>query len=414
MNKRVKFAIVAVIIVIAVVAGVTAWYLTQPASVSTPIIVGMYGPLTGGTAISGQDMQAGAQIAIDQINANGGVLGRNLTLVSEDDQGSATSGVTAVQRLITVDGVDIIVGGFSSTVTNAVMETVAQYNVTVINPASGSITLRQKMVSDPQKYRHQFFLICNSSASTGEYYLFIKYELDQGLIVPNTKTFVIVAEDSDFGRDHARYLTQNMASLGWNCTLTEFVPPTTADFTSLILRIKALNPDLVDVAVNGAPTVAFQTQFKDAGLKVPLLNQGGWIYGQFLHVAGSSAEGAIGFAEIANITTDQQAFYRLFQTRYGRVPTEHALTEYTGVQLAAQAIKNAGSLDKEKIYEAVAAIQLPSPPSLILKKIEFNQLTHEPIVTPDLFNYVVMQVQNGTWVSVFPVAYAQATYAPPK
>ena len=305
--------------------------------------IGAIFPLSGPVAFYGNESRDGALLALEEINAAGGLLGRQLVLISEDDEGNAEITVNAFTKLTTRDNVSHIVGSSTSGPTTAI-STLAQRNrVVLISPSATAL----------------------AATSAGDF-VFRACFIDpfQGVVgadfaydtLGSRRAAVLYDAGADYNTGLAEAFRDQFRSLGGQVAAFEAYQTGDVDYNAQITRIRAANPDVVYLS-NYLNDVRLQAiQLRDLGVNVPLVGGDGW--DGLIDIAGDEMLNGFWTSGFASDTTDPRgvAFVRAFQTRFGRPASQFAALGYDSMMLLADGIKAAGTFDAPAVKDAMARI----------------------------------------------------------
>ncbi|MGA2121819.1 MAG: ABC transporter substrate-binding protein [Methanoregula sp.] len=419
--------IAVLLIMAALIAGCTQQASTQQqtTSVSQGVIkVGVIASLTGPASNVGTSMWQSAQVAADKINANGGVTLKDgskaqLNLVVGDDESTATGGQKAATKLITDDKVDILVGGYSSAVTSAYEQTIADNKIPFIVTGASSpiITHRTDGIDTSYIFHH-----CPTTDTYGHYTTtfidqVIRPAVNKKLNASNDRPFrlALLYQNTAFGKGIQTAVNDTITKNQLNIVLVSQQSYTMgdSDFRTQLTAIKAANPDALYLGAfpnEGAPAI---TQARrDIGLNTIFLSPENNDNAQFYKDLGQYGEGSIiesrfspYTAPTGPVTDDQAAFKQAYFAKFGTYPDMMGASTYDGVFIAAKAIGNAGTTDKAAVKQALVNLNMPqvieamknqtisfSPDfresgfDLWMEQLAFNQTLGEPrpsIVWPD-------------------------------
>lgn len=419
---KLQATILAAIVVIAIGVG-TWWYYTQIMAPKAPEVIKLGGtyPLTGPAAEAGIATLQGAMLAIEEVNAKGGIYlreyGKTLKIeyIVEDTASKPEQGVAACEKLITRDKVHMIAGGdaFHSSVTMAEMELAPKYNIPIVSLQPVSEEITKKVLSNPEKYKYYFKLDWNSSAYAGAFFYFTMHIVEKGLFKPKTKTIAFIVEDTDYGRANAEMSMKLFEKAGWNTVAYEKVPLGHTDFYPLLTKIKTLNPDVLMTCFTALSSgVACVKQFHELGLKCFHFAIYYPIKAEFIDQAGEAANYLVWeplvFYPEAN--PKHAEFAKKIRERYGVTAHGDHLYGYCMMQFILKVIENAGSLDPEKLREAFLTTELDT----LMGKFKINPKNHESIASP-VGGYifpVVCQIIGGKSYPLFPLDRAAREYTP--
>lgn len=323
------------------VLGMVGFPAITKAQVDT-IKIGHLTPLTGFLGQLGVYGQNGAKMAVEEINARGGVLGRKLALITEDSVNPGVA-VTKAQKLVEQDKVLVIIGEISSASAGAIMEQAKRLKALYFNTGANSDELRGANCN-----RYTFHIEgCNTmyTKTIGH------WQKRQGLI-KGARWYMLTA-DYAFGHDLARVSTRFLQENGGIVVQNDLVPTNTPDYSPYILKIRQANPDFVYLNLAGVDQTTFLKQYKEYGLTYKLA--GGvmdtipfWAagidalsgYWQSLWYHGLTNKGA-------------GAFTKAFTDEFGGPPDNQAWGDYMGMQIVAQAMTEAKSTAADKLIEVL-------------------------------------------------------------
>jgi branched-chain amino acid transport system substrate-binding protein len=312
-------------------------------SAHAQIKLGFHAPMTGPTASDGKAALTGAQIAVDWINAKGGVLGKQLELVAYDDQGKADQAIPLANKLIGQDKVAAAISGGYSLPTRAAAGVfqkarVPYFAAYAVHPditAGGNYVFRGVPLANLQGELMAEF----TAAEFGK------------------KKVSLVSMDNDFGQAIAEGFKKAAPKIGLATTKDFFFPLSDRQFGTIVAGLKAENPDVIAITAYyfvGGPLV---TQLRAAGLKQPIVGAQAFDASQFISIAKQAAEGVYVVNALArdNSHPDFEKFKTEFQKRAGFDVDSVGVITYDSITIVADAIKRAGSDDPKKIRDALAA-----------------------------------------------------------
>lgn len=353
------------------VVGSTAAVMPALAEVKIGIIV----PVTGQEANAGQDMENAVKLAVAKANAAGGVLGEQITTVTADDACDPTQGAIAASKLVSSE-VTAIVGGYCS---GAVLPTLKIYGdakMPFVISAGNSGKLVQANLGNA-------FMI-NSTANAQ---VVTAMELLKKL---DAKTIVLIDQGDAYSSDLAKLTDASFTKSGGKVLARETVNSGEQDFSSLVTKVKQLNPDVVFWSgyYNGSSLLT--KQLRQAGVKSRLLLSDANNTADYLKIAGSAADGALILSPpVLEFLPDGNSFKTEYVKANRREPGAYASLTYDATNLVLDAIKRAGSAKKDAIIDE-------------LKKSSFNGIAGPIQFTPELTlvgsNFTVLVNKGGAWV----------------
>jgi branched-chain amino acid transport system substrate-binding protein len=323
-------------------------------SSSEPIKVGQIVSLTGNYSPLGSENKKSVELAVEQINAKGGVLGRKIELVVKDDKSQPDQSVLAFNEL--KGEVSAVIG---SPFSNSALATLPQVDREKIPYLS--LTPADEQVDPVHPY---VFVIPATSATYAERTL--QYFKATNL----TKVAVAYDSKSSYAVAGFKGMQSKSAANGVTLVATEEFQTTTTEFSAVINKARSSGAQALMVWGTGAPAVAFTKQYATAGLGIPLMLTGAQASKLFLDPAGAAAEGIFLSSSIGVVGKDlpdgpqKDAINELattFQSKYGYPPPQFAQDGYSAVKLLAAAIEKAKGTDKEKVRAAMEGLTLLTP-----------------------------------------------------
>jgi branched-chain amino acid transport system substrate-binding protein len=313
----------------------------QAAGDTVPI--GAVLPLSGSVAFYGVESRDGALLAIDDINAAGGVLGKKLVLIAEDDENDASKSVNAFTKLTTRDKVAFIVGSSTSGATMAITSQAQAGKVVLISPSATNLK-----VTEPGDY---IFRACFIDPFQGVVAANFAYDT-----LKAKKAAVLYDAGSDYNTGLAEEFVKNFAAIGGTVVAYEAYQTGDVDFSAQVSKIAPLNPDMVYLP-NYYNDVALQAkQLREKNVTCPLMGGDGW--DSLIDNAGDEVLNGYWTSFFSPDTTDPkgQAFVKAYQAKYNKPANSFAALGYDCVALLADAIKAANSLDSAAVKDALAKV----------------------------------------------------------
>jgi len=247
---------------LAVAATFSLLAFAAPARAADPIKVGFSMALTGSVAQNGKQLIIALELWRDDVNANGGLLGRPVELVYYDDQSNPANVPGIYTKLITVDKVDLLLGPYATNMVAAAMPVIMQHNM-------ATISILAINVNRHFHYARYFDMIPvgpegTKAFSRGFFALAAAQE-------PKPQTVAIVATDAEFSKTSADGAHENAEAEGFKIIYDQTYPPSTTDFAPVVRAVQAANPDLVFVAAYPPDTVGIVRAAAEIGLNPKML-----------------------------------------------------------------------------------------------------------------------------------------------
>lgn len=320
-----------------------------------PIKIGALAPLSApGAVVGGEAMRDAMLIAVDDINARGGLLGRPVELIIVDSEGLPERGTAVMERLINQDGVVAVGGGYHSSVGVAAKEVAHDNGIPVVFAETWNDTITS--VQYPEIFR---IAPLNSEVSAVDVRFIEWLRTEAGATI---EKIAILTENTDYGIPAAEETTRLLEELGVEA-VTFGVDIGTQDFAGIIERVKAEEPDMIMTLATGEASYNFTQQAADAGIgpqDVPTLcNQVSLVSDAFWT---NVPDGNYCFVRRVGLPTElyndvARNFLAQYQERTGKEAAEsYALEAYDSIMIIAQAIEEAGSTDPQAIIEALENI----------------------------------------------------------
>lgn len=330
------------VLVAFLVVGLTSGVLSGFVAAQEPILMGIYQPLSGPSAYYGQTAVNGARLAVREINEAGGILGRRVILIEEDDAGDVTVTISAVKKLILRDKVVAIIGDYYSSCTSAGMEVCAKYKVPDITGISTAPDITRR------GNQWIFRTVATDAMNAVSYASYMREEL-------RNKTFVFMANNVEFGRDAVKAYRPILEDLGAEILGELYFSPHDVDFRAQITKIKGMNPDVITMVSEGVAGALFCKQARELGEDATIMGIGTQAEDEFIRTAGAGAEGVYcATSYVAAIDTpENKVFVKKYRDLFREDPTEYSLAGYRNVYVYKQAIERAGVTDPVKIRDAL-------------------------------------------------------------
>ena len=326
------------------VAGALTLLIPNPnAAAAEEIPIGEYASLTGGSASFGQSSHKGTELAVEEINAAGGVLGKKLKLITEDDQSQAGQPATIVRKLISQDKVVAVLGEVASSKSLEAAPICQQNKIPMITPASTN-----PKVTEVGDY---IFRICFIDPFQGT--VMAKFARSKGW----KKIAVLTDVKQDYSVGLAEFFVKDFTANGGEIVRDQKYSTGDKDFKPQLTSIKAARPDAIFIPGYYAEVALIAKQARLLGLKVPLLGGDGWVGDSLLKVAGHSLDGSFFSCHFSadEQSPDTRNFVAKFKAKHGEIPDDMAALGYDSAMILADAIRRAGTTDSAKLRDAIAA-----------------------------------------------------------
>jgi branched-chain amino acid transport system substrate-binding protein len=372
-----------------------------PVLAADTIKVGVVLPLTGAQAKFGEIEKNSFLMALEEINAGGGVAGKKIELVVEDDTGKPDVGRSAMEKLITQDKVVAVTGGYASNVTFAMAPVAQQRKVPFLVVTGSDDAITEK------KWDYVFRL----SPPASEYPQALNDFLS---VVVKPQTVAILHENSNFGQSSSKSFAEQAQALGLKVLMKEGYEAGAVDFKPLLTKVKAANPDLIYMVsyVMDAGLLMRQSKELDINPKLFVGGGAGFTLPEFIKNAGPAAD----FVFSATLWVETvpypgaKAYFDKYAAKFKDDTEYHGAEAYAGMYVVADALKRAKALTPEAVREAMVATNMMTVFGPV-KFVSYDKKTQQN----KLPTYLV-QWQKGKLETVWPkeMATSPAGYPVPK
>jgi branched-chain amino acid transport system substrate-binding protein len=337
--KRIALYVVTISFVVALVIAGTSFSVCA----AEPIVIGSINPLTGTNAVQGLDMKRGEELALEEINAAGGICGRPLKIIWEDTESSPKGGMDAVHKLVEINKVPLIVGAYSSGISLPTGQWTNSKKVIQIAEASTSPKLRE--------IGPYFFNIIGLDEVMGT--MLAEFALESG-----ANTFASITVNNPFGIGIEIWTEKTVKKAGKSWLEAVRYDEKKTDYRAEIERLFAKKPEVVFFTAYGTESKLILKQAYEMGLKPSK----GW-YADYPtmwsnEVIPVTAEGILGLEVGLTGGTRLEKYQAAYKKKYGEKAKQTAFGAYAydATWVAALALSMAGSTDTDKIAEALHVV----------------------------------------------------------
>lgn len=322
------------------IAALIAAALGQPARAAQQgvtdkeIVIGTYTDLSGVTVSWGVNNSNAWRMAFDEVNAEGGINGRKIRYIVEDNQYQVPRSIQAANKLINRDHVFFMVGNGGTPMNNAVMPDQLAKNVPNIFPLTSARSMYEPY------HKLKFGLL---SSYYDQMRAAVKYFVEQR----GKKTLCMLAQDTDFGRDVMDGVNDQIKAMNLKLAAETLHKPTDTDFTAAAAKLRDANCDVIFFGTIVRDTIAAVSAIRKMGWNVDIVGQVAAYDASVASVPGGVTEGMYCMTSYIIISPDDprpavHAFVEKYRKLYGKDPNQAAQIGYTGAQVVIQALRNAG------------------------------------------------------------------------
>lgn len=311
---------------------------------SQEILIGEFGSMTGNEATFGISTHQGIELAIEEINAAGGVKGKQLKLISLDDQGKPEEAVSSVTKLVTQDKVVALLGEVASSRSLAAAPIAQQYKVPMLSPSSTN-----PKVTEVGDY---IFRVCFIDPFQGT--VMAKFAHDHLKV---SKVAIMYDVKSDYSVGLSNFFKETFTKLGGEIIAEETYVSNDIDFKAQLTSIKSKAPQAIFIPGYYTEVGLIARQARGLGLEIPLLGGDGWDSTKLYEIGQESIVGGYFSNHYTTDTEDPRArqFMDAFQKKFNALPDGLAAMGYDAAKVLADAMNRAPTLNSTDIRDALAA-----------------------------------------------------------
>lgn len=341
-----------------------------------PITIGVQAPTTGPEATYGTDMLNAVRVAADEINESGGLLGRQVELVTGDSACDPQASVNAASKLASQE-VDGVVGGYCSGATLPTLKTYGDANIPFVITAANSTKL---IPANPGNS----FMINSTGADQSK--KAVEFMESQGV-----ETLAIVDQGDAYSQDLANLTAEQWKEAGHTVTSQETVNKGEQDYSALTTKIRSDNPDAVFWTAYYADGGLLIRQLRQSGYRGAIAVGDGSNSPKLFEIAGKAADGVFAFSNpTAEFLPKAKSFIEDYKAANDNAPGPYAPLTYDGMKLLAWAIDKAGTTDADAVVEALSSVDGEEWLSGPISFTDENTLARS--------NFIVLEGEGGKWV----------------
>jgi branched-chain amino acid transport system substrate-binding protein len=325
------------------VLGLFACKKSPDAGSADLIPVGEFASLTGATASFGQSSHKGTQMAIDEVNAAGGVLGKNLKLIAEDDQSRPGEAATVVRKMLSRDKIVALLGEVASSRSLEAAPLCQQAGIPMISPASTNPKVTE--VGD------FVFRVCFIDPFQGT--VLSKFALSKGW----KKVAVLTDVKQDYSVGLSQFFKKHFSANGGEIVAEQSYSSGDKDFKAQLTAIKGSQPDAIVASGYYTETGLIALQARELQVNAPLLGGDGWDSPSLVEVGGKAIEGSFfsNHFSVEDPSPAIQGFLKKYRDKFGVEPDAMSALGYDSAMILVDAIKRAGTTEGPKLKAAIAA-----------------------------------------------------------
>jgi branched-chain amino acid transport system substrate-binding protein len=333
----------AILIALGLTAVIFAACKRTESGTADEIVIGEFASLTGATASFGQSSHKGTQMAIDELNANGGLLGRKVRLVTEDDQSKPGEPASVVNKMISRDRAIALLGEVASRLSLEAAPIAQRNKVPLISPSSTN-----PKVTEVGDY---IFRICFIDPFQGT--VMSKFSLAKGW----KRVAILTDVKQDYSVGLSQFFKEHFTKNGGTVVSEQSYSSGDKDFKAQLTAIKAANPEAILASGYYTEAGLIASQARELGIAAPLLGGDGWDSPSLVEVGGKAMEGNFfsNHFSVEDQSPPIQDFIKKYLAKYKEETDAMAALGYDSAMILADAIKRAGTTESDKLRDAIAA-----------------------------------------------------------
>ncbi|PAY05652.1 ABC transporter substrate-binding protein [Bradyrhizobium sp. UFLA03-84] len=366
------------------------------------------GVIAEAQAIAGASIPQAAQLAADEINAKGGIDGRKIEIVSYDNHSSSADSVRAFQRAVNEDKVNVVISSYISEVVLALEPWASRLKTPFVTPGAASNEISKSVHADYEKNKYTFHGYLTSAALA-----LSVCDAAKELLVDqkHMKTAVIMSEDAAWTKPLDVGYEECLPKIGLKVVDHIRFSPDTTDFTPIFNKVEAAKPDVIITGISHVgvqPTV----QWKNQQVPIPMFGISSQATNEtFGKDTNDAAEGVL-YQGVSGpnvaVTPKSVPFAEGFKKRYGNYPSYAGYTAYDEVYYIADAVKRAGSVEADKVVDALEKTDWEGTIGRVQFYGKDDPFTHSIKYGKGLITGLMLQWQGGKQVAVWPKEIAKS------
>jgi len=315
------------------------------------IKIGLIAPLTGDVKTFGESTKNGFLLAIEEVNAQGGINGKQIKVFIQDDKNDPTEAQNAGSKLINQDGVKLIIGSVSSKCSIPLAQTCQDASVVMITPTS---TNPKVTIRDDGSRKDFIFRACFIDPFQGR--VAAKFALEN---LKAKTTAILYDVGNDYVKGLAEFYRDNFIQGGGQVLVYESYQKDDTDFSALLTKVKQANPDILYIPDYYNKVGLIAKQARQLGIKSILMGGDGWDSPEMLKIAGDAIAGGYFTNHYSpdDPRSEVQEWVKKYTAKYGSGPDALATLGYDGTCLLLEAIKKANSDNPIKVKETLQTIK---------------------------------------------------------
>lgn len=375
---------------------------------SGPIKIGVLAPFD---YPQGTNIVQATELAVKQTNADGGVLGREVELLTRDTKLENQTAVSEARRLINQDKVDFLMGCYASENTLAVQNQVAGGGPVYINTGSASSRMAQRVKQSYDEYKYFF-----KSNLSSPLYMSALADFFEQVLVPQTdyRKGFLMTDDLTYNKSWKSELQRLLPEIDMELVREIRFAPDTSDFSPLFSQAENSDADFIIPGIAAGNAAAFVTQWAEQRVQLPLYG----VIGQarsddFVKQTDSKCLSVLTNRQGVNapITENTQRWYESFVAEYDSSPTGLAFTTWDGIMALFQAIEDAGTTDDDEVVNSMESLSYTGVGGVLDYQGPDDRFPHDPVYGIDMYAQSFVQWQENEDGSLYQAILSPSKWA---
>jgi branched-chain amino acid transport system substrate-binding protein len=393
-------------------ATVAASALMSGGASAKVVKIGLLTPLTGPSSADGQEFQRGAQMAVDEVNAGGGIGGNTFELVIGDVKDSSSGNVTsAVERLLGDKDVQFMLTGYAS-LTNFEIDNMAEADMPYMLSATSQQT-RDIIAPHPDKYPCCWSMTPSFDAYNTDVTKLVETLEAAGKLKVEKKTVAIIASDNAYSKSIAEGMKKTFAGKGWTITVDEMVPfGEVTDWRSILAKVRQNPPDVViNTDYLSGNEASFLNQFLEQPTKSLVFLQYAPSVPEFVKLTGKNSNGIVYDLLGGPLTTPKNPraaeVAAKFKAKYNVESGAYGIGLYEEMNVYFDAVRKAGDPSDHKAIEKALS---ETDKQIAAGRLKFDPATHLAMQGDDYIPITFFQIWDGERILISPAKYATGAF----
>lgn len=373
--------------------------------------IGYLGPMTGPASLTGENLRNGFRLGVEQFG--GTILGQEVELFEADSESDPSAAVRAVQSLISRNEIDVLHGGFHSDVGLATMDVTAENDVPQLLNQSVSSEISGKIVDSPEQYWGVWKNGPHPNSYGDGWQRWGKHVVQENIYseLSDSPSIAMLAENTSYGRSTMETCQQYLSETNWEIVTTEIVDIDQTDYSDVLSKIQAQNPDVL-WAVQTSPSsgASLIQNFLNTNMDAHVWHNYTPANPDYIEDLGGDADGVVWMTNVNLLQPNSEEFAQKYRSEHNSGPSPTAGVAYDTATMIKEAAEEAGSLGGQEFVDAYSALNYEGT----VGTYNYNMDRHEVQSGPDAIPAVIRQIWDKQSTDIYPEEFATGEWrAPP-